>query len=493
MFASSASRADRALLDMIDQRFAVISFRPDGTILSANGNFLAVMGYTRDEVVGRHHRMFMPAEAADTADYRAFWDRLAKGESFQAEFRRMAKGGRDIWIQATYAPVTDAAGRVVRVIKVASDITARKLRALDTESRMAAIDRSQAVIEFHPDGTILYANDNFLAATGYRSEEIIGQHHRMFMPEAEANSPAYREFWDRLARGDRCQAEFRRVGKGGRELWIQATYTPVLDWQGQPIKVIKLACDITEMKRQQHHRAETQKRIDGDLVEIAASIDQVSTEAASAADMSSEASGQVRSLSTATEDLAASVQEISRQVATASAVSDDAVAQSRQTTETVSSLTQAAQKIGEVVSLISDIAEQTNLLALNATIEAARAGEAGKGFAVVASEVKSLAAQTSRATGEISSQIAEVQKATDQAAGAISGIGATIGKISDISGTIAGAVAQQSTLTRDMTDGMRAAVERVGAIHTRLSDVATANRAIEQRTVSIREASKSLV
>jgi len=229
---------------------AVIEFALDGTILSANDNFLAVMGYAREEVVGRHHSMFMPPEEREDEVYRHFWERLRAGRFEAAEYRRIGKDGREVWIQANYNPILDARGHPAKVVKFATDITARKRADAELAGKITAIGRSQAVIEFALDGTVLTANDLFLSVMGYRLEEIQGRHHSLFVDPEEAESDDYRAFWERLRRGEFQVAEYRRRGKDGRVVWIQATYTPVMDPAGRPAKVVKFATDITQQIRQ---------------------------------------------------------------------------------------------------------------------------------------------------------------------------------------------------------------------------------------------------
>ena len=238
----------RALAAALDRSRARIEFTPDGTITTANANFLALMGYTLAEVAGRHHTLFVPPAERDGDAYRAFWEDLRRGESQTREFKRIAKDGRAVWIQATYNPVLDRAGRVVRVVKFASDVTEQVLRAIDHDGQLEALHRSQAVIEFALDGTILTANANFLGAVGYRLDEIQGRHHSLFVDPAEQEGAAYRGFWDGLGRGAFASGEFRRIAKGGREIWIQATYNPIRDRDGRPTKVVKFATDITDQK-----------------------------------------------------------------------------------------------------------------------------------------------------------------------------------------------------------------------------------------------------
>ncbi|WP_412759949.1 PAS domain S-box protein [Methylobacterium litchii] len=240
----------RALMSAIDRSRGRIEFAPDGTILTANSLFLDLVGYRLSEVKGQHHTLFVPAVERDGDEYRSFWAALRRGEAQTREFRRIAKGGREVWIQATYNPVLDRAGRVVRVVKFASDVTDQVLRAIDHDGQLDALHRSQAVIEFALDGTILTANANFLAAVGYRLDEIQGRHHSLFVDPAEQAGAEYRGFWDRLGRGEFASGEFRRIAKGGREIWIQATYNPIRDRDGVPVKVVKFAADITARKLQ---------------------------------------------------------------------------------------------------------------------------------------------------------------------------------------------------------------------------------------------------
>ncbi len=238
----------RALLAALDRSRARIEFAPDGTVQTANANFLNLMGYTLGEVKGRHHTLFVPPAERDSDAYRAFWEGLRRGEPQTREFKRIAKDGRAVWIQATYNPVLDRAGRVTRVVKFASDVTNQVLQNIDHDGQLDALHRSQAVIEFALDGTILTANANFLDAVGYRLDEIQGRHHSLFVDLTDQKGTEYRDFWERLGQGEFASGEFRRIAKGGREIWIQATYNPISDRDGQPMKVVKFATDITDQK-----------------------------------------------------------------------------------------------------------------------------------------------------------------------------------------------------------------------------------------------------
>jgi len=248
MFGRNSHGNAQAQLDAIGRSQATIEFALDGTILTANENFLKALGYGLEEIKGKHHSMFVPADQRGGAAYKAFWSALKSGEFQAAEFKRIAKGGREIWIEASYNPVLDGDGKPVKVVKIATDITAKKINAMTEASKVSAIGRAQAVIEFKLDGTIVTANQNFCQALGYSLAEIEGKHHSLFVGPAERDSAAYREFWARLNRGEFQAGEYKRIGKGGREVWILASYNPLLDENGKPFGVAKFATDVTAEK-----------------------------------------------------------------------------------------------------------------------------------------------------------------------------------------------------------------------------------------------------
>jgi len=476
----------------LDRSQAIIEFDLDGTILAANDNFLKAVGYSLDEIRGKHHSLFVAPVERDSPAYREFWAALKRGEYQTREFRRIAKGGREIWIQASYNPLLDSRGRPFKVVKFATDVTEQRRRSVEYEEQIKAIEKSQAVIRFAPDGTILDANDNFLKALGYQLAEIQAKHHSMFVEPAERDHPDYRAFWEALRRGEYQAAEYKRIGKGGRAVWIQASYNPISDGNGRIVKVIKFATDITAQVEDRLRRAEVQKVIDADLGRITDAMAKTAGQVSSAAGASTQTSSNVQAVAAGAEELAASVGEISRQAADALNISRQAVTQADETSTIVSGLAEAAERIGDVVKLINNIADQTNLLALNATIEAARAGEAGRGFAVVAAEVKSLASQTAKATDDISSQIAEVQGATGSAVAVIGAISQTIARVNEISAAIAASVEEQASVTQSISSNMQVAAKGVSEVNDSLSDIAESARSVDEATRKVKEASRAL-
>jgi methyl-accepting chemotaxis protein len=234
-----------AIYQALDKVQAIIEFDLDGTVVSANENFLRIFDYEADDVIGKHHRMFCDADYVESGAYAEFWEKLGRGESHATEFKRLGKGGKEIWLQASYNPVLDEKGKMLRVVKFATDVTTTKLKTAEYEGMVRAIERAQAVIEFELDGTVIRANDNFLRIFGYQLDEVVGKHHRMFCHPGYAESPEYTQFWQKLGRGEYDADEFMRISKDGAEIWLQASYNPIFDVDGRPLKVVKFAADIT--------------------------------------------------------------------------------------------------------------------------------------------------------------------------------------------------------------------------------------------------------
>ena len=453
----------REKLEALDRAQAIIEFETDGTIITANANFLAVMGYELDEVRGQHHSMFADPDYAASQDYRDFWATLNEGTFQAAQYKRFAKGGREVWIEASYNPLIGRDGKPFRVVKFATDITCQIKANAERNGKLEAIDRSQAVIEFEMDGTIITANDNFLAVMGYELDEIRGRHHSMFADPDFAASQEYRDFWATLNEGTFQAAQYKRFGKDGREVWIEASYNPILDPEGRPIKVVKFAADLTPRKQENRQLADDfQQNVQMLVQSVSAAATQMENTAQGLTAASQETDSQANSVAAATEELTMSVREIMAQIERSSETIDAAVRDAKRSEQLVAGLVEAAGRVGEVTSLISDIADQTNLLALNATIEAARAGEAGKGFAIVAQEVKALASQTAKATEEIDAQTRNIQETSSTTAEGINATIEVINRISEMSNAIASSVGEQSQATNEVA-GNIAAVQQAAA------------------------------
>jgi methyl-accepting chemotaxis protein len=440
----------------INRSQAVIHFALDGTIVDANDLFLRTMGYEIDAVKGKHHRMFVLEDYGHSADYEDFWQKLNRGEYLSGEFKRVAKDGREVWLQASYNPIFDDYGRVFKVVKYASDITAAKLKAAEAAAQIAAIGRSQAVIHFDMDGTILDANQNFLETMGYSLEQIRGQHHRMFVSSAYAASAEYASFWDSLRTGRYSAAVYQRVANGGREVWIQGNYNPVLDTDGRPFKVVKFATDITRSMS-----------VRGEAIQAA-----------------EQTLGNVRAVATAADDMNVTAGAISDRMQESRSAVDEIHARTQGADASTAKLRDAALAMDSVVQAITVIAEKINLLALNATIEAARAGEAGRGFAVVASEVKNLANQAAQATARISGEILSMQAVSGDVEQALASISAAVTDVRRFIVETAETMHQQTLVTTDVSRNIKIAAQGVAGIARSLDEwvVGVEERRSNERT-----------
>ena len=483
------NRQASAVLMALDRSQASIEFDLSGQILHANANFLSALGYTLAEVQGQHHGMFVDPAERGSNEYKEFWAKLNRGEPQVAQFKRVRKDKQELWIEASYNPIMGSNGKPCRIVKFATDATKRQLEYADLQGQVGAINKSQAVIEFNLDGTIRDANQGFLDTLGYTLAEIKGQHHGMFVEESYRSSPGYREFWAKLQRGEYQAAQFKRIGKGGRVVWIEASYNPILDLGGKPMKVVKYATNIT---KQVELLASLKELIDRNFGEIDGAIGRSTTQAELAVATVNQTAVNVQSMAASAEELAASVREIATTMARSKSATDAAFEQTSAADGLTERLVSTSKAMEGIVDLIRNIAGQINLLALNATIESARAGDAGKGFAVVASEVKSLARQASDATSKISSEITGLQAVSSEVVTALGIIRESVGNVQVfVTGTSA-AVEEQSVVTQKMSMNMQKTATNVSAINDNMVEIASAVTQAAEAVNGTKEAARVL-
>lgn len=370
----------KGLIEALGRSMAVVEFDLDGKVLRANDNFLATMGYSAEQLLMKSHREFCSSALTNSAEYSQFWSQLRAGKFVSGTFQRINSMGQNVWLEASYNPVIDERGQVITIVKYALDVTEKVVQEALNRGKLAALDRAMAVIEFDLSGNILSANENFLHTMGYALNELKGKHHRLFCEASLINGNDYSDFWRRLNAGEFFSGQFKRIGKHGRVVWLEATYNPVYDATGKLSKIVKFASDITE----RIERFEEDSRGASRAYHISAETEKVAEQGAQV------------------------IQETAREMRQ---IAENIGASAR----LVGQLGDRSEQITAIVNTIRGIADQTNLLALNAAIEAARAGDQGRGFAVVADEVRQLAGRTSRSTAEIAEMIGKILSETRDA------------------------------------------------------------------------------
>ncbi|MDZ7922664.1 MAG: methyl-accepting chemotaxis protein [Marinagarivorans sp.] len=530
----------RGKIVAIGKSQAVIEFSLDGCILDANQNFLDALGYRLDEIKGQHHSMFVDGNFRQSHDYKNFWNKLGRGEFDAGQYKRLGKNGKEIWLQASYNPVFDELNKPYKVIKFAADISADVMRSADYSGQLAAISKAQAVIEFDLNGNVLNANENFLNVLGYSLQDVKGQHHSMFVETNYRNSQDYRFFWEKLGRGEYDAGQYKRIGRGGKEVWIQASYNPIMDANNRPFKVVKYATDITA---QVNAAAALQNTVDevqgavnaavendltvriplagktGMLESLSAGVNslldtmtdiiqQIQNAAAEIATGSAEIATGNADLSSRTEEQAANLEEtassmeeltstvklnadnakqanvLAEQAATVATNGGELIGQ---VVTTMNAINESSQKIADIIGVIDGIAFQTNILALNAAVEAARAGDQGRGFAVVASEVRTLAQRSANAAKDIKGLISDSVKKIESGNTLVGKSGDTmkeivtaIKRVNDIMAEIAAASAEQSS-----------GIEEVSTAVSQMDEMTQQNAALVEEAAAAAESLQS--
>jgi methyl-accepting chemotaxis protein len=503
----------KRVLEALGRTLAIIEFEPNGKIITANETFCRLFGYEPPELKGKRHSLFVDPDTVESPDYTEFWAKLGRGEFDAGEYKRFGKGGKEVWIWASYNPVVSKSGKVLKVVEVVTDITAAKMRAAENRGKLEAISRAQAVVEYSAEGKVLAANENFLKLTGFPLEKILGQHHCMFVDPAYAQSAEYEEFWRRLNRGERIDEEIRRDVEGAKEVWVEMSYNPILDLDGRVVKVVNFITDVTgRVGAVKQIWAGLSRLAEGDLSQrieepfipgleplradfnaslealenslsaIAANAEAIRTGTGEISTAADDLSRRTEQQASSLEETAAALEQITatvkktaegakhaRDVVSAAKVDADKSGEVvRKAMEAMTGIDQSSKQISQIIGVIDEIAFQTNLLALNAGVEAARAGDAGRGFAVVASEVRALAQRSAQAAKEIKGLISTSTAQVDQGVLLVTQTGEALARI----------VAQVVEINRVIADIAASAQEQA----TGLQQVNTAVNGMDQVT-----------
>ena len=457
-----SSKADEALaqIDAVNKSQAVIEFELDGTIITANDNFLSTLGYTLSEIKGKHHSLFVESSYKDSPAYRQFWDALGRGEFQAGEFLRIGKGGKIVWIQASYNPVFNKNGKPYKVVKFASDITEIKLKTLEEQSRYKQIIENMPInmVLADTNGTIVAANPQTIKTLKtleqylpIRPEQLIGQSFDIFH-----KAPSHQR---RIISDPKNLPHTAVIDVGPEKLDLLVT--ALFNSEGKYIGPMLTWAVVTDKIKLAQSNQENKRRLESTVLSL---VDETNRNA-------DDLQSSVTSVVTATEEMISSIQEISNNTSNAADMTKETVADTENMERVIDNLQKRSQEIGEILKVVTSIANQTNLLALNATIEAARAGEAGKGFAVVANEVKELATQTGAATSDINEKITAIQSETQSALTSIRTTNQSVKRISDIVVTIASAVEEQTAVTNEIGKNLHVAKEKIGEVGNNVQEI----------------------
>jgi methyl-accepting chemotaxis protein len=515
----------KRILAALHRSNAIAEYDPAGKVLTANENFCRALGYDLSEIVGKPHAMFVKPGHAEGAAYRELWAKLGRGDPDTIEYESIAKGGKELWIRGSYNPVLNSAGKVLKVVEVATDVTAAKLLAVESAGKLEAISRAQSVIEYSPDAKIVAVNENFTKTSGYTREKAVGMDHRKLVDPAYAESEDYREFWRRLNRGERVVQQVKRKAAGGRDVWIDASYNPIFDLDGRVMKIVNYMNDVSDRVGAVEQIAAGLSRLaQGDLTcrietqfipsldrirvdfnaslealersmltingksdairsgtgEISAAADDLSRRTEQQASSLEETAAALEQITTTVKRTAESAKSGRDIVSTAKVDADKSGDVVREAMEAMAGIDKSAKQISQIIGVIDEIAFQTNLLALNAGVEAARAGDAGRGFAVVASEVRALAQRSAEAAKEIKGLISTSSAQVDQGVRLVTETGDALGRIVAKVVEISGIVTEIASSAQEQATGL----QQINIAVNQMDQVTQKNAAMVEETTA---------